>query len=95
MDRDGFISNGELYLVLKQMVGNNLKVSRVGRGLRGGRSVWHGFVIGITAYCVVVGDRDFEEVWRARLLVVLSCMRMSIRRVIPLTEPHVILSCTS
>jgi Ca2+-binding EF-hand superfamily protein len=29
MDRDGFISNGELYLVLKQMVGNNLKVSRV------------------------------------------------------------------
>lgn len=25
MDRDGFISNGELYLVLKQMVGNNLK----------------------------------------------------------------------
>lgn len=28
MDRDGFISNGELYLVLKQMVGNNLKVSR-------------------------------------------------------------------
>lgn len=27
MDRDGFISNGELYLVLKQMVGNNLKVS--------------------------------------------------------------------
>jgi serine/threonine-protein phosphatase 2B regulatory subunit len=26
MDRDGFISNGELYLVLKQMVGNNLKV---------------------------------------------------------------------
>jgi Ca2+-binding EF-hand superfamily protein len=28
MDRDGYISNGELYLVLKQMVGNNLKVSR-------------------------------------------------------------------
>jgi serine/threonine-protein phosphatase 2B regulatory subunit len=28
MDRDGFISNGELYLVLKQMVGNNLKVGR-------------------------------------------------------------------
>jgi hypothetical protein len=27
MDRDGYISNGELYLVLKQMVGNNLKVS--------------------------------------------------------------------
>jgi serine/threonine-protein phosphatase 2B regulatory subunit len=26
IDRDGFISNGELYLVLKQMVGNNLKV---------------------------------------------------------------------
>jgi hypothetical protein len=26
MDRDGFISNGELYLVLKMMVGNNLKV---------------------------------------------------------------------
>lgn len=26
MDRDGYISNGELYLVLKQMVGNNLKV---------------------------------------------------------------------
>nr|XP_019005283.1 calcineurin subunit B [Kwoniella mangroviensis CBS 8507]OCF68744.1 calcineurin subunit B [Kwoniella mangroviensis CBS 8507] len=25
MDRDGYISNGELYLVLKQMVGNNLK----------------------------------------------------------------------
>ncbi|KAJ3412177.1 ATP binding domain 4 [Chytridiales sp. JEL 0842] len=25
MDRDGFISNGELYLVLKMMVGNNLK----------------------------------------------------------------------
>ncbi len=25
IDRDGFISNGELYLVLKMMVGNNLK----------------------------------------------------------------------
>ncbi|KAJ3182782.1 Calcineurin subunit B [Irineochytrium annulatum] len=25
MDRDGFISNGELYLVLKMMVGNNLR----------------------------------------------------------------------
>lgn len=38
MDRDGYISNGELYLVLKQMVGNNLKVrhrrlSKMGRGL--------------------------------------------------------------
>jgi serine/threonine-protein phosphatase 2B regulatory subunit len=30
MDRDGFISNGELYLVLKQMVGNNLKVREAG-----------------------------------------------------------------
>jgi len=30
MDRDGYISNGELYLVLKQMVGNNLKVSSKG-----------------------------------------------------------------
>lgn len=29
MDRDGYISNGELYLVLKQMVGNNLKVSQL------------------------------------------------------------------
>jgi Ca2+-binding EF-hand superfamily protein len=28
IDRDGYISNGELYLVLKQMVGNNLKVRR-------------------------------------------------------------------
>ncbi len=26
MDRDGYISNGELFLVLKMMVGNNLKV---------------------------------------------------------------------
>ena len=26
MDRDGFISNGELFIVLKQMVGSNLKV---------------------------------------------------------------------
>jgi Ca2+-binding EF-hand superfamily protein len=26
VDRDGFISNGELFLVLKMMVGNNLKV---------------------------------------------------------------------
>ena len=25
MDKDGFISNGELYQVLKMMVGNNLK----------------------------------------------------------------------
>lgn len=25
MDRDGYISNGELFLVLKMMVGNNLK----------------------------------------------------------------------
>jgi serine/threonine-protein phosphatase 2B regulatory subunit len=30
MDRDGFISNGELFLVLKMMVGNNLKVSMIG-----------------------------------------------------------------
>jgi hypothetical protein len=28
VDRDGFISNGELFLVLKMMVGNNLKVRR-------------------------------------------------------------------
>ena len=27
VDRDGYISNGELFLVLKMMVGNNLKVS--------------------------------------------------------------------
>jgi hypothetical protein len=27
MDRDGYISNGELFLVLKMMVGNNLKVN--------------------------------------------------------------------
>lgn len=26
MDRDGYISNGELFIVLKMMVGNNLKV---------------------------------------------------------------------
>lgn len=25
IDRDGFVSNGELFLVLKMMVGNNLK----------------------------------------------------------------------
>lgn len=25
MDKDGYISNGELFLVLKMMVGNNLK----------------------------------------------------------------------
>lgn len=30
MDRDGFISNGELFLVLKMMVGNNLKVRQCG-----------------------------------------------------------------
>jgi hypothetical protein len=30
MDRDGYISNGELFLVLKMMVGNNLKVRRLG-----------------------------------------------------------------
>ena len=30
MDRDGFISNGELFLVLKMMVGNNLKVKFLG-----------------------------------------------------------------
>jgi len=29
MDRDGYISNGELFLVLKMMVGNNLKVRSV------------------------------------------------------------------
>lgn len=27
VDRDGYISNGELFLVLKMMVGNNLKVA--------------------------------------------------------------------
>ena len=32
MDRDGFISNGELFLVLKMMVGSNLKVPFVTRG---------------------------------------------------------------
>jgi Ca2+-binding protein (EF-Hand superfamily) len=30
VDRDGFISNGELFLVLKMMVGNNLKVRMTG-----------------------------------------------------------------
>ncbi|KAJ3046428.1 Calcineurin subunit B [Rhizophlyctis rosea] len=29
MDRDGYISNGELYLVLKMMVGNNLKEAQL------------------------------------------------------------------
>ena len=29
VDRDGYISNGELFLVLKMMVGNNLKVGMV------------------------------------------------------------------
>lgn len=29
VDRDGYISNGELFLVLKMMVGNNLKVRPV------------------------------------------------------------------
>lgn len=33
MDRDGYISNGELFLVLKMMVGNNLKVRRNVLGL--------------------------------------------------------------
>lgn len=40
MDRDGYISNGELYLVLKQMVGNNLKVG-VGAGVGCGRALRH------------------------------------------------------
>ena len=31
MDRDGFISNGELFLVLKMMVGSNLKVRFLAR----------------------------------------------------------------
>jgi len=31
MDRDGYISNGELFLVLKMMVGNNLKVRLIYR----------------------------------------------------------------
>ena len=34
MDRDGFISNGELFLVLKMMVGNNLKVPSFNSKLR-------------------------------------------------------------
>ncbi|KDE04435.1 hypothetical protein MVLG_05150 [Microbotryum lychnidis-dioicae p1A1 Lamole] len=34
MDRDGYISNGELFLVLKMMVGNNLKASRPNRSPR-------------------------------------------------------------
>jgi serine/threonine-protein phosphatase 2B regulatory subunit len=29
MDRDGYISNGELFLVLKMMVGNNLKACHI------------------------------------------------------------------
>jgi len=33
MDRDGYISNGELFLVLKMMVGNNLKVRQPPRSL--------------------------------------------------------------
>lgn len=37
VDRDGYISNGELYLVLKMMVGNNLKVRP---HLSGGRKQW-------------------------------------------------------
>lgn len=34
MDRDGYISNGELFLVLKMMVGSNLKVSHCKPGAR-------------------------------------------------------------
>lgn len=29
IDRDGFISNGELYIVLKMMVGNNLRETQL------------------------------------------------------------------
>ena len=29
MDRDGYISNGELYIVLKMMVGNNLRDQQI------------------------------------------------------------------
>ena len=32
VDRDGFISNGELFLVLKMMVGSNLKVHTLSVG---------------------------------------------------------------
>ena len=35
MDRDNYISNGELFLVLKMMVGNNLKVRRMRLSRRG------------------------------------------------------------
>lgn len=31
VDRDGYISNGELFLVLKMMVGSNLKVCHTRR----------------------------------------------------------------
>lgn len=39
MDRDGFISNGELFLVLKMMVGNNLKVGAPSQPLQANKSL--------------------------------------------------------
>lgn len=52
MDRDGYISNGELYLVLKQMVGNNLKVRH-----RRLSKMSHGLII-----CVQVQDQQLQQI---------------------------------
>ena len=54
IDRDGYISNGELFIVLKMMVGSNLKDQQL-------QQVWlyaiHGLQVDVTQRWLTLTDR--------------------------------------
>ena len=78
IDRDGYISNGELFLVLKMMVGNNLKVC-----------TWLGFLwlmhVFNTANTTIFRTNNFNKslikrLWRRTMTVMANWVLMSLRK---------------
>jgi len=64
MDKDGFISNGELFQVLKMMVGNNLKDAQLQQIVD--KTIIHADTdgdgkISFEEFCLVVGSMDVHK----------------------------------
>nr|XP_022332184.1 calcineurin subunit B type 1-like [Crassostrea virginica] len=66
MDKDGYISNGELFQVLKMMVGNNLKDTQLQQIVD--KTIIHADTdgdgkISFEEFCAVVGNMDVHKRW--------------------------------
>ena len=69
MDKDGYISNGELFQVLKMMVGNNLKDTQLQQIVD--KTIIHADADGD-------GKISFEEFCAVSLLLIVSSISISI-----------------